>query len=79
MLARGGSSLSDEREDVTDVVVRVNEGVRVLSSGRRYAELSRPRRGVLGAGVYNECPMISPSPEAVEWGLTLASDLRLTS
>lgn len=49
--ACGGASLSDETEDANDVVVRVNEGVRTLSSGLRYAELSRLRRGVFGAGV----------------------------
>jgi len=41
VLARGGTSLSDEADDASDVVVRVSEGVRVLSSGRRYVELSR--------------------------------------
>lgn len=35
VLARGGASLSDEAEDPSDVVVRVNEGVRTLSSGLR--------------------------------------------
>lgn len=41
VLARGGASFSDETEDASDVVVRVKEGVRVLSSGLRYVELSR--------------------------------------
>lgn len=62
MLARGGSSFSDESEDASEVVVRVKEGVRVLSSGLRYVELSRPRRGVFGAGVYHEWFEFSPLP-----------------
>lgn len=70
VLARGRASLSDETEDATDVVVRVNEGVRVLSSGLRYSELSRPCRGVFGAAVYHERFNFGPATEITRRELT---------
>ena len=79
MLACGGASLSDEIEDASDVVVRVNEGVRVLSSGTRYAESSRPCRGVFGAAVYHEHSSFSPPTDITRQELTWVSDFRLTS
>lgn len=77
--ARGGASLSDEMEDASDVVVRVNEGVRVLSSGLRYVELSRPCRGVFGATVYHKRSNLSPPTDITRKELTWVSDFRLTS
>ena len=68
--ACSGASLSDETEDASDVVVRVDEDVRVLSNGIRHVVLSRPCRGVFRAAVYRERSSFSPPTDITGRKLT---------